>query len=292
MRVSPHYDSMLGKLVAHGRDRAEAVRKLALGLEDCALLGVPSNRHFLARCIAHRAFAEGQATTAFIDTHFPAAARVSAPHPFAVPVAAVLLTWQRSRAFASRYPAELRGWCSSFVYPQQCSFTLDGAAAAARVAATGEARWEVEQDGAALTIALRELGPHRLMLTVGGQDLHIDYAGSAPSCFFALAGVDHTAIDGTYEPARRSAGGAGNGRISAPMNGRVVALGVAEGAVVSAGQLLLTVEAMKMEHSILAQADGRVETLRVALGAQVETGQLLIEIAMQPEGAAAQHQSA
>ncbi|MES2151306.1 MAG: biotin carboxylase N-terminal domain-containing protein [Pseudomonadota bacterium] len=283
MHVSPHYDSMLAKLVAHGRDRAEALRKLALGLEDCAVLGVSSNRHFLACCIAHKAFGDGHATTAFVDTHFPAAARARAPHPLAVPVAAVLLTWQRSGAFAGRYPAELSGWCSSFNYPQQCRFTLDGAAVAISVTASGEALWKVGQDGDALTIALRELGPHRLMLTVGGHDLQIDYAGSAPSCCFALAGVDHRAIDSTYEPVRRGAGGDGNGRISAPMNGRVVALGVAEGAMVSAGQLLLTVEAMKMEHSILAQADGKVETLRVALGAQVETGQLLIEIAKSPE---------
>ena len=122
--MSPFYDSMLAKIVAHGADRADALRRLARGLDDCVLLGVKTNRHFLARCLAHPLFAAGGATTAFIGDCLPPAPLSTDAR--AIEVGAALLAAERSRACAPNYPAELRGWSNSAAYPQWLRFELDG----------------------------------------------------------------------------------------------------------------------------------------------------------------------
>ncbi|MCT5003924.1 acetyl-CoA carboxylase biotin carboxylase subunit, partial [Pseudomonas aeruginosa] len=141
--VSPYYDSMLAKIVAHGTDRADACRRLAHALDDCLLLGLPTNRAFLRDCLAHPAFLAGDVSTAFIDRHFPAATR-QAPVPDAAvcQAAAVVITYLRQDA-ARRYPAELHGWASSRTYPTLCRFTLDGEVIDMRVRALGAQQWEV-----------------------------------------------------------------------------------------------------------------------------------------------------
>lgn len=277
--VSPYYDSMLAKIVAHGTDRADACRRLAHALDDCLLLGLPTNRAFLRDCLAHPAFLAGDVSTAFIDRHFPAATR-QAPVPDAAvcQAAAVLITYLRQDA-ARRYPAELHGWASSRTYPTLCRFTLDGEVIDMRVRALGAQQWEVTWDGGATQVALVSGGEGRITLVLGDTFHAVDYAVTAGACHFVLNGIEHTAIDTTYAKAERSGAQTGSGRISAPMNGRVVAVHVAEGEAVSAGQVLLVVEAMKMEHSIAAPLAGEVKGLFTQVGAQVAPGGLLMEIA-------------
>lgn len=277
--VSPYYDSMLAKIVAHGTDRADACRRLAHALDDCLLLGLPTNRAFLRDCVAHPAFLAGDVSTAFIDRHFPAATRQAAvPDAAVCQAAAVLLTHLRQDT-ARRYPAELRGWASSRTYPTLCRFTLDGEAIEMRVRALGAQQWELTWDGGAAQVALVSEGDGRVTLALGDTFHAVDYAVTASACHFVLNGIEHTAIDTTYAKVERSGAQAGSGRISAPMNGRVVAVHVAEGEAVSAGQVLLVVEAMKMEHTIAAPLAGEVRGLFTQVGAQVAPGGLLMEIA-------------
>lgn len=277
--VSPYYDSMLAKIVAHGTDRADACRRLAHALDDCLLLGLPTNRAFLRDCVAHPAFLSGDVSTAFIDRHFPAAMRQAAvPDAAVCQAAAVLLTYLRQDT-ARRYPAELHGWASSRTYPTLCRFTLDGEAIDMRVRALGAQQWELAWDGGATQVAVVSAGDGRVTLALGDAFHAVDYAVTASACHFVLNGIEHTAIDTTYAKAERSGAQTGSGRISAPMNGRVVAVHVAEGEAVCAGQVLLVVEAMKMEHSIAAPLAGEVRGLFTQVGAQVAPGGLLMEIA-------------
>ena len=277
--VSPYYDSMLAKIVAHGTDRADACRRLAHALDDCLLLGLPTNRAFLRDCVTHPAFVSGDVSTAFIDRHFPAAMRRAAvPDAAVCQAAAVLLTHLRQDT-ARRYPAELRGWASSRTYPTLCRFTLDGEAVDMRVRALGAQQWELTWDGGAAQAALVSQGDGHLTLALGDTCHAVDYALTPAACHFVLNGIEHTAVDTTYAKAERSGAQAGSGRISAPMNGRVVAVHVAEGEAVCAGQVLLVVEAMKMEHSIAAPLAGEVRGLFTQVGAQVAPGGLLMEIA-------------
>ncbi|MFC4529124.1 biotin/lipoyl-binding protein [Dyella halodurans] len=277
--VSPHYDSMLAKIVAHGTDRADACRRLANALGDCLLLGVPSNRAFLQQCVTHPAFLAGDVSTAFIDQHFPTSTRQrQAPSVAACQAAAVLLTHRRQTT-AQRYPAELQGWASSRTHATSCRFTLDGVAFEFRLRALAERRWALTGSEGAAEVEV-ESGPEgRVTLAMGDMTRQLDVAFTGTCCQFVLDGVEHSAVDTTYARPARQGAQSGDGRISSPMNGRVVALHVTEGETVSAGQALLVVEAMKMEHSIAAPFAGAVKGLFIEVGAQVAPGGVLLEIA-------------
>jgi len=277
--VSPFYDSMLAKIVAHGIDRADACRRLAKALEDCLLLGVRTNRAFLQQCVTHPAFLAGEVSTGFIDEHLPAARRhEQAPNEAARQAAVVLLTYRRGE-LSQRYPAELQGWHSSRAYPATCRLTLDGEPMDMRIRTLAAQRWELAWNEGTVEAELAPLATDRLTLRLG-EALHtIDYAAVESACWFVMDGVEHVAIDTTYDKPGRPGTQAGSGRISTPMNGRVVAVHVAEGETVVAGQALLVVEAMKMEHSIAAPFAGAVIGLFTQVGAQVAPGGVLMEIA-------------
>jgi geranyl-CoA carboxylase alpha subunit len=334
MEVPPFYDSMLAKIVAHGRDREDALRRMVLALEECQLMGVRSNRHFLARCVAHPEFAAGRATTAFIEQCLPVARRSAArdvaaattaaasANAFAAasglaaedasgfasdPIgglqaqvasgsvrlaAAALLSWRRAGQQAACFPVELRNWSSSYAYSQPCNFMLNGVPGTLPVRALGLRDWEI---GGQRVSVLHGDG-ECLVLDAGGETLRILYAPGAQACYFVLDGVDHVAEDVTYAAPRRAGNAAGgdgriaasmNGRIAAPMNGRVAAVPVAQGAQVRAGQVVLMIEAMKMEHSITAPFDGVVQSMSAREGDQVAPGQLLLEMAATPPAVAA-----
>ncbi|WP_130618962.1 acetyl/propionyl/methylcrotonyl-CoA carboxylase subunit alpha [Dyella amyloliquefaciens] len=277
--VSPYYDSMLAKIVAHGSDRADACRRLARALEDCLLLGLPTNRAFLRQCVAHPAFVAGDVSTAFIDTHFPASVRrVWTPDASSRQAAAVLLTYLRGNT-GRRYPAELQGWASSRAYPASCRFTLDGAATEMRVRTLAMQRWELAGEDGVVEAEIVSESEGCLTLMLGGGLHLLEYALTGCAGQFTLDGIEHGVSDTTYAKPERQGAQVGNGRISAPMNGRVVAVHVTEGEAVAAGQALLVVEAMKMEHSIAAPFAGAVKGLFTQVGAQVAPGGLLMEIA-------------
>ncbi|RAO78148.1 biotin carboxylase N-terminal domain-containing protein [Dyella jiangningensis] len=277
--VSPFYDSMLAKIVAHGSDRPDACRRLAKALEDCLLLGLPTNRAFLRQCITHPSFLSGEVSTSFIDEHIPAAARQrSQPSASASQVSAVLLTYLRE-ASGVRYPAELRGWHSSRAYPATCRFTLDGAPMEMRVHTLAARRWRLVSGAMSIDAEVLAEAADHVVIRLGEAPHAIDYAAVDSGCWFVLDGVEHLAIDTTYAAPERRVALSGSGRISTPMNGRIVALHVSEGDAVVAGQPLLVVEAMKMEHSIAAPFAGAVTGIYAQVGAQVAPGGVLMEIA-------------
>jgi geranyl-CoA carboxylase alpha subunit len=268
---------MLAKIIAHGPSRADAVRQLQRALAETHLLGVTSNRYFLAQCLAHPVFRSGQATTAFIAQNLPAEARqrpmadATAQH-----LACALLAAQRLRQQTRRYPAELTGWASSARYPQTQRFELDGMAQQFQVLHTGEQSGEIVQADGNIGFSMTALDGVQVSICMAG----VAHKVLAVDGYFVHNGREYTLRDTSAMPATRAAQGAGDGRIKAPMNGRVVALEVAAGDVVKAGQTLLVLEAMKMEHRIAAPADGVVAELLVELGAQVGPGQVLLVLVM------------
>jgi geranyl-CoA carboxylase alpha subunit len=277
VEVPPWYDSMLAKLVAHGRDRADALRRMRRALDECVLLGLPSNRSFLTRCIAHPVFAAGQATTGFIAAHMPAERRAAPEH--ALLAAAALLAWQGENSQPRRYPDELHGWSSSQACATPLRFNLDGAAQQATARADGAGGWRIALQGGA-SAQVRASAPEAgtLHLSLGGRPATLRFAVEGARTAFLLDGEDYLLEDSSKAAPRATGPDAGSGRIEAPMNGRIVALHVRQGDSVRAGQPLLAMEAMKMEHSMLALRDGKVGSLHTGVGAQVATGQLLIEI--------------
>ncbi|GAB3538412.1 acetyl-CoA carboxylase biotin carboxylase subunit [Noviherbaspirillum agri] len=281
LSIPPYYDSMVAKLIAHGHDREDALRRLARGLEDCVLLGVKSNRQFLSRCVNHQAFEAGQATTAFIDAWFPSSERTSGKaDALTRAMAAALLAFHQLEQERPRYPAELCGWSSSVPYPQQRSFELDGETVSAQLTTLPASTWQAEVDGETVCMNIVDARSHELTMVVNGMSRKLAYAHEASVLHFCLDGVEHSVLDTTYAPGKSDRRGAGSGRITAPMNGQVVAVHVEEGVEVKIGQVLMVIEAMKMEHGVIAQVDGQVKELLVCVGDQVSPGRLLIDISV------------
>ncbi|WP_369647786.1 biotin carboxylase N-terminal domain-containing protein [Variovorax sp. V118] len=270
--VPPFYDSMIAKLIASGRTRDEARQRLLAGLRDTVALGLPTNQALLQRALAHPVFASGGATTAFVGDHLDAllAADTASDTRAALLAALLLQTGER-------------GWPSPLAHtlPNALRFALDGAVHTARVTPRGAAHFEVVLDDTApatlALLALPDNGPVRFACNGVAAQAWVVRRGERTDLHFD--GRAHRLDDLTHVAVPRADAGGGDGLLRASMNGRVVALLAAEGDTVSAGQPLVTLEAMKMEHVHCAPRAGRVAALHVAVGTQVAARHIVAEIA-------------
>ncbi len=277
--VSPHYDPMLAKIVARGATRDEARRKLARAVEDTVLLGVNSNKAFLAGILRHPVFAAGGATTGFLSRHFAADATMTAAPPAPVVLARVAALFL-SRARDGTAGAAMPGWRNTAAAPwpivlrsQASTFKLT-----LTIAAHGDALACTAHAGDAVArIQIVEIGAARCVWIAGGLRRKTAYVfdGDRICLDGPFGNVSFTNV--THQPAARP-DAAGSGRIAAPMDGAIVAVHVAPGARVAKGQTLAVLEAMKMEHRLVSDVDGMVEELAVAPGAQVKIRQLIARV--------------
>ncbi|WBY02872.1 biotin carboxylase N-terminal domain-containing protein [Ramlibacter tataouinensis] len=276
--VSPHYDSMVAKLVAHGATRDEARRKLLAALRRTVLLGLPSNQGFLADCLADPVLAEGSGVhTGFIEERFGAAlSRRAVPEDRTVAFAALAALADRLDAFdASQAPLASGA--------PTLALAAAGAQWELRLQRAGDGwRLELARDGAEAT-RLELRAPRR---QAGGARLEAEIDGLRESAWVAAERdtlhLFHAGRAWTFERigAHRTRGdqAGASGSVTAPLTGRVVAVAVAAGESVQAGQRLAVLEAMKMEHTLVAPIAGRVAELCVAAGGQAAKGALLMRI--------------
>ncbi|WP_372084167.1 acetyl-CoA carboxylase biotin carboxylase subunit [Tistrella mobilis] len=277
--ISPYYDSMIAKVIAHGASRADACRKLIHGLEDTVALGIATNQGFLAACLAHPVFAAGQATTAFIGAHGDELlARDALADRRAAAVAALLL---HGIAGDGR---KVAGRSLAHTLPVPVLLAIDGTAATVSIARSGPGHFTAEVDGETVALAPIELVPEAdgvagaLVVTIDGTTTRLRFARDGHVLHLHLDGRPVRIDDRSFEPAHRAGEAAGDGRIRAAMNGRVVAVLAAIGDEVEPGRPLVTLEAMKMEHVHKADLAGRITAITVGDGDQVGAGQILVEI--------------
>jgi len=285
--VSPHYDSMLGKVIAHGADRAHAMARLALALEETTLLGVATNRQFLIRLLRHPAFLAGDTvSTAFIPTHFPDdASRAAAPDSSIWGLAAWLAVV--ANPLAASWPEAWRGWSSTPPLPRPWRL-----ACRAPVALERQGQIEAGRGQAMLRLEGREMvivgtpaaagEPGEIM--VGETSLCYRFAWQGEALWLKCGGQDFLFAPQSRVSTARQEGGEGDGTVRAPMSGRVVGVARAAGEKVVRGQGVLTLEAMKMEVTLPAPRDGVLTRLAVAPGHQVVLGQVLAVV--EPAGGA------
>ncbi|MFA3876564.1 biotin carboxylase N-terminal domain-containing protein [Streptomyces sp. MMCC 100] len=253
--IGVHYDPMLAKAVAHAPTRAEAVRRLAGALERAAIHGPATNRDLLVRSLRHEEFTSGRMDTGFYDRHL-AALTESAPDPLA-PLAAAL-------ADASTRAGRFGGWRNLPSQPQVKRYAVAGEEHEVRYHHT---RTGLTADGVRVVHADAE----RVVLEADGVQRRFDIARYGDHLHVNTTRL--TALPRFPDPTTQHAPGS----LLAPMPGTVVrvAEGLTEGAAVQAGQPLLWLEAMKMEHRITAPVTGKLTALPVAPGRQVEVGALL-----------------
>ena len=286
MSVSPYYDSMLAKVIARGTTRAEALDRLARALDRTVLLGVPSNRSFLARILRHPSFVDGAAvSTAFIERHYAdGASRACAPDETTWTLAAWL-----SVAAAPEYAAagaEWRDWNPGRPLPSP--WRLDWHAPQSLRAPGSNSRNGRVFPGPAGAVV--EAGEQRMTLRgqpvapctdgqveIDGESVPYRYAWSGTSLWLHMRRGDFEFRCRRRDPMRAGEDAtAAASDLRAAINGRVIEVAVSAGTEVAAGQRLLVLEAMKMEHELRATRPGRVSGVDVQVGDQVAPGQSLV----------------
>ena len=282
--ISPFYDPMIAKIIAWGEDRDIARRRLVRALQTTCLFGLATNREFLIDVLNKPAFADGEATTAFIEENFTAddLQHTTATRGHAL-VAACLLyrdALLHSQQSAIGTSPELTGWGGTRDRVTHFRF--------------GE---EEEQP---MDVLVRETRPGTYSVNVGEEAHEVRWLGDENDCVrLAIDAVQQSvqyALIGLGEVAVQIQGSAclltnqlaftkgeeeegGSGTVTAPMHGNVLEIMVAVGDRVEQGQDLAVMEAMKMEHRLSAQVAGEVVSIHVSVGEQVAAGVVVLEIA-------------
>ncbi|WP_447803446.1 acetyl/propionyl/methylcrotonyl-CoA carboxylase subunit alpha [Pseudomonas serbica] len=274
-QVSPFYDSMLGKIIAHGATREEARRKLLRAVQDSVLLGLPSNQRLLAGLLEHPQFIRGEFSTGFITTHFAEHPCLQAPVPRAEELAIAAALFHHGSARI--HPAALAGWRNNASVPLHYHIGL------------GDQDWPVQLNAVPGQPYRIQIAAQVLSLTViqcDGRWVTLDIDGIRQRHAYLLEGEQLwlftrpgslQLVDRTQAPVCSQAS-ISSGTLKAPMDGAVIDVLVSEGSQVSKGQLLVVLEAMKMEHPLKAGIDGVLKRLQVQVGDQVKNRQILLEV--------------
>lgn len=275
-RVTPFYDNMVAKIIAHGSNRREAIRRLVLALRDAPLVGLATNQRFLADLLKSPDFDEARLDTTTLDRWVEECAEILvAPEPDAT-------TWAVAAAVLAQGAGAGEGFRGSGTVAFDVSLRHRDELRRLRVqrARAGVFAVQVEDE----TITLEDFATH-------GEDLH-----------YVRGGVDHRVraiqLDGVVHlacghdtfcftersPYPEEDVAVDPRRITSPVAGTVIVVSVAEGDSVVAGQVVAVIDAMKMETRLEALCDGRVSDIRAQVGDQVEAGVLLVELDPEGEG--------
>ena len=272
--IGLEFDPMIAKVIVKSSDRRQAARRLARVLENTRLQGVTNNRDFLVAVLRDPAFIAGDTTTDFIERVDPARQRKVAVADLDRALIAVAISDQaQRRASASVLRTVASGWRNSVMPPERVCYRFGDREI--------EVSYRFGRDGR-IAVAIEDCAYDVVVFTAdsAGSDLEIDGARVAHAVTReGMTWLVHgPGGDVEFEELPRFPSGDladFAGGLVAPMPGNVTATHVAEGDMVEAGQVLLVLEAMKMEHRITAPIDGTVKQLLVAVGDQVENSELL-----------------
>jgi 3-methylcrotonyl-CoA carboxylase alpha subunit/geranyl-CoA carboxylase alpha subunit len=240
LQVPPWYDSLLGKLVAHAPTRAEAIARLASALDRLQVLGVATNRRFLATCLRQPDFVQGEARTSFIEEHADAIRHQLEQEEFGVAAEAAfsaLLPQGAAPALPSPFARPLRIAHRGALFDVPVCEAEGVAAGQAQVVQTERGHWHAQ---------------------VGAVDLFLR--------------------DASFDPPAPAEGAAGEDALRAPFNGKVIAVAAQAGAAVKQGDPLVVLESMKLEHVLAAPRDATVRSVHVQPGQQVAPSQVMVQL--------------
>jgi geranyl-CoA carboxylase alpha subunit len=270
--IGPYYDAMLAKLIVCGGTRDEARRRLLRALEDTHILGLTTNRRFLVDILQNVLFASGGATTSFLGDRTVSRPPNEKIERSGMALAAALLSMRTS--------SNHQGWRSAGIlsWPMRLQYG-ENEAQAVSVSQDGQC-FEIHYDGINTRVELLDLAS----VTQG----HLRYMadGILRTGVYAWLNEGALALDiqgysmvyRRLSFSERTHENTGNALLVAPMSGKVVAVQVAPGEVVTKGQVLVTLEAMKMYHQLTATRDGRVEQIYVMANQQVDIAARLVAL--------------
>jgi geranyl-CoA carboxylase alpha subunit len=266
--ISPFYDPMVAKVIVHGRDRDDAIRRLRAALANTPLLGLKNNGRFLSDLVDHPAFRKAEMTTTLIDQWLDNGEpllQATAPDDAVWRVAAMAMAMQHGNSWRANSVAafDLKLQHGERVRTVRVcadrhggiALTLDGVVVQTAVLSFTEGVLRFAIDGVVRSA----------IAVVQGDDLHLALDGYS----FVFSEVSAFPNADALKDARRA---------RSPVAGKVTQILVAPGAAVQEGQQLVCVEAMKMEMWLSAEAAGTVQAVHATVGDQVESGAVLVEL--------------
>ncbi|MFJ2429052.1 acetyl/propionyl/methylcrotonyl-CoA carboxylase subunit alpha [Pseudomonas sp. NPDC087804] len=273
--ISPFYDPMLGKLIAHGATREEARRKLLRAVQDTVLLGVQSNQRLLVSLLQHPQFISGEFSTAFIAQHFSDHACLNSYAPSAEDLAIAAMLFYQSSALSHRAP--LSGWRNNASVPLHFRLGLDEQNWTLQLLAEPQGAFKVQVAERTLALKLIDQDAHSITLEIDGlRQRHACRLDGEQLWLFTHPGS--LRLEDRTHAVIGSQTSVSSGTLKAPMDGAIVDVLVSEGSPVSKGQLLVVLEAMKMEHPLKAGIDGVLKRVQVKVGDQVKNRQVLLQV--------------
>jgi len=280
--VGIEFDPMLAKIIVHAPTRREAALRLARVLETTRIQGVVTNRDFLAGLLKTQGFIDGDTTTDFIE-------RIDPPRTFApseselveAAIAAAMAAQEDRRAGAKVLKSLPSGWRNSVMPPETVSYSHGDSKLTIDYRSRRDGSFAVMSGDKAHRVRVLSREGRRISIEIDGRLLSYTVTADGnrwlvhgPAGQMALVLMPRFPVKDSEEVA---------GSLTAPMPGKVIATYVKPGDKVEKGQLLLILEAMKMEHRIIAPMDGIVVKIRAGEGDQVDNGELLIVLTEAPE---------
>ncbi len=276
-RISTEFDPMIAKVIVHASTRREAAARLARALETTRIQGLTTNRDFLVSVLRTPEYLAGDTTTDFIGRINPPQRRATTLEERIDAAVAVALEGQaRRRASAKVIRSIPSGWRNSTMPMERIDFRIYGEELRIEYRARRDGQFRMLAGSKEMVVGVCNRGAGQIDMEIDGRRLGFDLDRRGDTWFahghkgglelrelprYPIAGLDDR-----------------SGGLQAPMPGTVLATEVGVGDNVAKGQLLLILEAMKMEHRITAPRDGTVGKLCVAVGDQVENGQLLVTL--------------
>jgi propionyl-CoA carboxylase alpha chain len=293
--VGTHYDAMLAKVISWAPTRAQAARRLAGALSRARLHGVVTNRDLLVASLRHESFLAGDVSTDFFELH-PDVVAAQQPDLEPVAFAAAVMLAEQDRLARRVQRAAPVAWRNVVSQPQRTAFSL-----ATGSPGTDEVvvEWFGGRDGythaTRADLVVVSASATTVVLEVAGVQAH--YAGVRSSA--GPGSPRELFVDGPLSSVRLRetprfvdpADVVAQGSLLAPMPGTVIAVPLEAGAQVSAGQTVLVLEAMKMQHTISAPTDGVLTEVAVSVGTQVAAGEVLA-VVTPPDSAPAEGETA
>ncbi len=275
--VSVEFDPLIAKVIVQAPSRREAAGRLARVLAGTRVQGVVTNRDFLVATLRTPEFLAGDTTTDFIDRVNPGRTRqVSAEELSDAAVATVIFSQAENRRRARVLQSVPSGWRNSIMPPETVRFRHGEAEVPVEYSSRRDGSFEVRVDGADHQVRVFRADDAGVDIEIDGrrEQLTVKADGDRWLLQGPAGGVELLELP-RFPTEERAAV---EGGLTAPMPGKVTVIHVREGEAVTKGQLLMGLEAMKMEHRIEAPGDGTVKEILVSEGEQVDNGALLVVV--------------
>ena len=275
--VSPYFDPMIAKVISHAPTRREAASKLARGLETSQLHGITNNRDFLVATLRTPEFLAGDTTTDFIERVNPTRIREPSTEELAdVAIAVAMYSQSQRREGAKVLQFVQTGWRNSYMPPERVRYLADSEELSVEYRSLRNGTFDVDVNDVSHSVDVSQINNSKIDLVINDRRMSFNVKGQGEvwQTHGPAGDISVTELPRFVVPDEAKLAGG----LTAPMPGKVLATAVNEGDSVEAGQLLVILEAMKMEHRIVAPSDGIISKVHVEVGEQVEKDVVLVDL--------------